>query len=130
MEEKENDIRLLKRMATKLFVKKEGVNVSAPNVIAAIVNAGRQMSLVSDITGKDVAYESLLEAYGAIDNDQVKELVELMNPSIVHSVTGYATDFMDYGRAAVSYQAQKEEYDNLYKQVNVVAESKDKAKSL
>lgn len=130
MEERENNIRLLKRMSNKIFVKNDDVNLAAPNVIAAIIKSGREMAMVSDVTDKDTAYGALLEAYGALENEQVKDLVEMLSPTFVHSIIGFATDFTDYSRAAVAYQSQKTEYDELYRQANIVYNSKEQAKSL
>ena len=111
----------VKSDATDLFVK-EKVNLNDPRVIAAITIAAGHMALASDeYRTLDDTQEAMLNVFGASDNKDVRNLVGIMDQLNVRSTTGFATDYTDYSRARVAYEAQKEKYDELYDGLSLVS---------
>ena len=120
-----NDKELLLKVksdATDLFVK-DKVDTTQPNVIAAIAVAAGNMALASDgdRTLSDTQ-EAMLSVFGASENEEVLNMMEMMNQNGVKNTIGFATDYTDYGKARLAYEAQKEKYDELYNGLAVVNE--------
>lgn len=117
MKEEMQKLNELRSTAIKLFVKNDA-DLTKPNVIAAIVEAAKNMALVSDIASKYDTQDALLTAFNASDNKEVTDLIEMLNPSYIKQIIGFSTDYMDFGSANLAYENQKELYDSLYNQVN------------
>ncbi len=113
----------LKSDATNLFVN-NGADITQPNVIAAITDTASNMVLATDeaISPAEVQ-EAMLNIFGANENDEVRSLLGSMAPQFVKGITGFATDYMDYGAARSEYKASKQVYDNLYDGLTVVSKN-------
>lgn len=120
-----NNLQEIKKEANHLFIKKEGIDPNASNVVAGIIKAASWMAIAGDVIGRDATMDTLIDAYGVRDNELINNLIGLMNPPAVHAATGFATDFMDYGAASRAYNAQKAKYDKLYTDVKAYSESKE-----
>ena len=118
------NLQVIKNNANSLFIKKEGIDANANNVVAGVINAASWMALAGDVVGRDAAMDTLIDAYGVRDNQDVNDLIGIMDPGAVKAATGFATDFMDYGTAAAAYNAQKEAYDRFYTGVKAYSDSK------
>ncbi len=109
----------LKKLLESIFIKNSDVNLSQPNVIAAVITAASNMASVSDITNSsetlmsDIVRTEGLELYGKTDDEMVNRLIG-MGPQYVKPVIGYSVDFMDWNSARLNYENQKAEYDQLY----------------
>ncbi len=112
----------VKSDATNLFVK-EKVDLNQPSVIAAITVAASNMAFVcdGDRTLEDTQ-AAMLSVFGASDNEQVRTMVGMMGQTGVKNTIGFTTDYTDYSRARVAYEAQKEKYDELYNGLAAVRE--------
>ena len=111
----------VKSDATDLFVK-EKVDLNDPRVIAAITTAAGYMAIASDGDRTlDDTQEAMLSVFGASDNEDVRNMMGIMGQVAVKNTIGFATDYTDYSRARVAYEAQKEKYDELYNGLSIVA---------
>lgn len=98
-----------------LFVKKN-VNLSSPNIVAAILTASSEMAKFSDIVSEEESLQILEPLFNPTGAEQVKALIG-MNPNYVKSNIGYSVDFRDYASATAEYNSQKEKYDKLYNSI-------------
>ncbi len=111
----------VKSNATDLFVK-EKVNLNDPRVIAAITTAAGHMAFASDGDRTlDDTQEAMLSVFGASDNEDVRNMMGMMSQTGVKNTIGFVTDYTDYSRARVAYEAQKEKYDELYDGLSLVS---------
>lgn len=122
MEERKEDLRLLKQNAIDVFVKKE-VELDQTEVIAEIISAVSGMSIAADYD-RDAIRESLLEAFDALDNEEVADLCE-MGPQFVRLNIGYSVDFEDYGAACAEYKSDPMSYNSVFGQAQYLNDTKD-----
>lgn len=109
----------LKFLVEKQFIKKE-CDMSAENVIAALITASSKMARLSEIVSEEETIRTLLDAYEVGDNETVMNLIG-MSPQYVKPAIGYSVNFNDYGSAMSAYQADKKGYDDVYKAVRTKA---------
>lgn len=97
------------------FVKQE-VDKTKPSVIAAILTASSEMAKCSEVATEEGTLVVLGPLFNPEGNKDIQSLVG-MSPNYVRSNIGYSVDFRDPGMATVNYQAQKEQYDQIYNEV-------------
>ncbi len=109
----------LKNQLERTFIKKEEhMNVSSPNILAALITASSMMAIPSDgIATRQMVETELLDLYGKAEDEQVLQLIG-MSPSFVKTNIGFSVDFQDYSSAYVAYQAEKDTYDKIYEQIS------------
>jgi len=110
----------------KLFVHKD-VKEYDEHIIASIAQAAAKMLISSD---QEVNEENIRNAVIKVytdtyansnreyNVDSITESSYSMTPSTVNMNLGFSPDFNDYGHARAVYEAQKEEYDMLYGQID------------
>lgn len=111
-----------KNLLESIFVEKADVDLSQPNVIAAMITAASKMFSSSDNTNSseismsDIIRTEVLKVYEKSDDEMINNLIG-MGPQYVESAIGYSVDFMDWGSARLTYESDKEKYDELYKEI-------------
>ena len=108
-----------------LFIKKGAF--ADENVRAAAITAASKMALAGD--------EILLREADVIDalkNGLTEEgMAKIgMGPQYVQNIIGYSVDFNDFGNASAAYNAQKEQYDNLYHNIMALNMQKSQNKEM
>ena len=101
--DREAELRTLVLAAMDAVCKKP-VDLNDPKVVAAIITAASSMALATDKYSKEVTAESLLEAFKALDNEEITNLIG-MGPQYVKQSIGYSIDFNDYGAACAAYES-------------------------
>ena len=126
MEEREEDLRLLKNAAVRTFCKIP-VELTDPKVIGSIVSAASNMAMASDIGSYDATYESLLEAFKAENDEETVRYSELA-PQYVQSIIGYTVDFKNHGVAKAELEAAEAtgigDYNFIFGQAKYLNETK------
>ncbi len=127
MEEREENLRLLKNAAIRTFCKIQ-VELTDPKVIGSIVSAASNMAMASDIGSYDATYKSLLEAFKAENDEETVRYSELA-PQYVQSIIGYTVDFKNYGVAKAELKAAEAtgigDYNFIFGQAQYLNDTKD-----
>lgn len=113
------DIRLLGRIE-KLFIKKPIPRMDDLTT-SAIATAASEMFLAMDEIPEikdNVTKEDIVNQIFDVYNQDVSTFLQL-NPNQVKDLIGFSTDFRDYGAARMGYKSQKNEYDLLYRLIEL-----------
>lgn len=106
---------MIKQKAESIFVQKDCDRMAA-NVRAAIITAASKMAIPASIVTEEAALEELIRVYGVQETTEVLDLIG-MAPQFVKSAIGYSVDFNDLASASVNYDANKDEYDFFYREI-------------
>lgn len=121
---------IIKKYSQQLFVKNDA-NMTLDHNVAALITAASQMSLAAQepVISSDQVVEELLDVYNKKDEQMVQDLIG-MGPQFVKKNIGYSVDFNDYAAANVAYNAEKDAYSALYKNISLRYHMKEENKSI
>ena len=106
-----NDLRLRRMVESNFNINNANINENI--VLASVITAASKMARCNDIISEDVTVEQLLDLYQRTGDKELASLIG-MGPQYVKSNIGYSVDFNDYANSMATYNANKENYDNMY----------------